>query len=295
LLLPITLLPSPCHPPAQLACSLAAGSLWLLKGADFEDGTCDRERDNDSTAGRSCEQLKLHTVYAQFRTWPVTPASMAAADEGAAIGGLEMSCEEGAAGVTDVARVDHALTNVNKHTAQTATTSHKRAADDGGHHGDADDATISIPTAIFTAPAIAAGAGGGAAASGDVGCEAGSAAVAIGVPRDAPPSAAAAPPPAKRRRGKEPISDAAAVVTSTRVAHGLRWVEPYHHTFETHAKGRWVGREILEVFAKEFQSEPREAYEEAIGAGACMSGISSKRCLPSLHLTHSLASFAHIS
>lgn len=73
-----------------------------------------------------------------------------------------------------------------------------------------------------------------------------------------------APPPAGKTLTRD--SEVSAVV-ATRVAHGLRWVEPYHHTFETHAKGRWVGREVLEVFAKEFQSEPREAYEHAIEAG----------------------------
>ena len=73
-----------------------------------------------------------------------------------------------------------------------------------------------------------------------------------------------APPAAGKTLTRD--SEVSAVV-ATRVAHGLRWVEPYHHTFETHAKGRWVGREVLEVFAKEFQSEPREAYEHAIEAG----------------------------
>jgi hypothetical protein len=33
---------------------------------------------------------------------------------------------------------------------------------------------------------------------------------------------------------------------------GARYLEPYWTAFEMHAKGRWVGREIAEVFSTEF-------------------------------------------
>lgn len=62
-------------------------------------------------------------------------------------------------------------------------------------------------------------------------------------------------------------ADAAGKDVVARVVRGLRWIEPYHHAFTTHAKGRWIGRQILEVFAEEFKSETREAYADAIAHG----------------------------
>lgn len=41
---------------------------------------------------------------------------------------------------------------------------------------------------------------------------------------------------------------------------GLRCVPPYYFTFTTHAKGRWVGSTIHDVFTQEFQSETPEYY-----------------------------------
>ena len=144
-------------------------------------------------------------------------------------------------------------------------------------HDDADDAEPSTAVAIAATHTAATAVGGaGAATSVGDGREAGTVSGGEATRGDGGGGGRRSghPPLAKRRRsGKEPASSAA--VTSTRVAHGLRWVEPYHHTFETHAKGRWVGREILEVFAKEFQSEPREAYEAAIKAGQGASAASS--------------------
>lgn len=37
--------------------------------------------------------------------------------------------------------------------------------------------------------------------------------------------------------------------------------------YTTHAKGRWLERSILEVFAKEFQDQSKEYYEKAIIEG----------------------------
>ena len=41
---------------------------------------------------------------------------------------------------------------------------------------------------------------------------------------------------------------------------GLRWVYPYYFTFTSHAKGRWVGSTIYNLFCKEFQAETPEYY-----------------------------------
>ncbi|KND01530.1 RluA family pseudouridine synthase [Spizellomyces punctatus DAOM BR117] len=48
---------------------------------------------------------------------------------------------------------------------------------------------------------------------------------------------------------------------------GLRKVKPYKFVYQTYAKGRWQGRPIIEVFAKEFQDKPRDYYEKAICTG----------------------------
>jgi 5,10-methenyltetrahydromethanopterin hydrogenase len=41
---------------------------------------------------------------------------------------------------------------------------------------------------------------------------------------------------------------------------GLRRVGLYHYEFKTHAKGRWVGRTVLDVFAKEFSAHSLAYY-----------------------------------
>ncbi|KAJ2480351.1 DRAP deaminase [Coemansia sp. RSA 2131] len=48
---------------------------------------------------------------------------------------------------------------------------------------------------------------------------------------------------------------------------GLQRVYPYFHRFATHAKGRWVGRTIYDVFTKEFRDRPKAYYEMAIEKG----------------------------
>jgi len=55
--------------------------------------------------------------------------------------------------------------------------------------------------------------------------------------------------------------------TETYFENGLRKVRPYHFTFTTHAKGRWVGDKLSDVFAREFRAmEPKE-YVRCIEAG----------------------------
>ena len=47
----------------------------------------------------------------------------------------------------------------------------------------------------------------------------------------------------------------------------LRNVRPYVHRFRTHAKGRWLGRTLLEIHASEFGAQPHRYYEAAIDNG----------------------------
>lgn len=47
----------------------------------------------------------------------------------------------------------------------------------------------------------------------------------------------------------------------------VRVIEPYPYTFTSHAKSRWIGRTILNVYATEFGSYPESYYETAIRQG----------------------------
>ncbi|OQR74681.1 RNA pseudouridylate synthase domain-containing protein 2-like [Tropilaelaps mercedesae] len=49
--------------------------------------------------------------------------------------------------------------------------------------------------------------------------------------------------------------------------NGLRKVYPYEFSYSTFAKGRWVGRTLLDIFEKEFRSQTLEYYQKAIDAG----------------------------
>ena len=51
------------------------------------------------------------------------------------------------------------------------------------------------------------------------------------------------------------------------VKDGLRIVEPYQFEFSCHAKARWLGRDVLEVCAKEFIAYPPEHYVDAAETG----------------------------
>ncbi|XP_065828774.1 pseudouridylate synthase RPUSD2-like [Oscarella lobularis] len=55
--------------------------------------------------------------------------------------------------------------------------------------------------------------------------------------------------------------------TSYYIENGLRKVRPYYFTFVTHAKGRWFGSTIYDVFCKEFRAETPEYYKKAIELG----------------------------
>jgi len=55
--------------------------------------------------------------------------------------------------------------------------------------------------------------------------------------------------------------------TETYFENGLRKVRPYHFTFTTHAKGRWVGDKLSDVFAREFRAMEPGAYSRCIEEG----------------------------
>jgi len=49
--------------------------------------------------------------------------------------------------------------------------------------------------------------------------------------------------------------------------NGLRKVKPYPYEYLSYAKGRWIGKRIIEVFEKEFCDASVEYYEKAIQEG----------------------------
>ena len=47
----------------------------------------------------------------------------------------------------------------------------------------------------------------------------------------------------------------------------IRHVKPYFQDFRTFAKGRWIGREILEIFCREFGAHPPSYWINALRNG----------------------------
>ena len=54
--------------------------------------------------------------------------------------------------------------------------------------------------------------------------------------------------------------DGVVSLTSLPLLTGFRYVKPYYFTFTTHAKGRWVGLKVIDVFSREFQAETPQFY-----------------------------------
>ena len=50
----------------------------------------------------------------------------------------------------------------------------------------------------------------------------------------------------------------------------IRNVKPYVHTFHTFCKGRWLGRELIEILSREFGGQPLSYWENAIANGHVM-------------------------
>jgi len=49
--------------------------------------------------------------------------------------------------------------------------------------------------------------------------------------------------------------------------NGLRKVKPYFYTFDTFAKGRWLGRSLRDIYSKEFRLYSIDCYEQAAKCG----------------------------
>jgi hypothetical protein len=67
----------------------------------------------------------------------------------------------------------------------------------------------------------------------------------------------------KRERGiarKKGFDEEKFSETTCYIEKGLRKVQPYFFTFTCHAKGRWIGLTIYDVFCKEFQAETPQFY-----------------------------------
>ncbi|CAG8607977.1 3120_t:CDS:2 [Cetraspora pellucida] len=60
--------------------------------------------------------------------------------------------------------------------------------------------------------------------------------------------------------------------------NGLRKVTPYYYEHRTFAKGRWLGRKILDIFSTEFRDRSREYYTYAIEEGLIT--INTKKVTP---------------
>jgi RNA pseudouridylate synthase len=63
------------------------------------------------------------------------------------------------------------------------------------------------------------------------------------------------------------VDDAEPSSSSSRSTLFVRVIEPYPYTFTSHAKSRWIGRTILDVYSTEFGSYPASYYEAAIRQG----------------------------
>ena len=51
------------------------------------------------------------------------------------------------------------------------------------------------------------------------------------------------------------------------IVNGVRYVKPYVHEFKTFAKGRWLGRELIEVLTTEFGSHEPSYWNHAVDNG----------------------------
>ncbi|XP_058226454.1 RNA pseudouridine synthase 7 [Rhododendron vialii] len=49
--------------------------------------------------------------------------------------------------------------------------------------------------------------------------------------------------------------------------NGVRYVRPYHFEFICHVKNRWTGKNIVDLFAKEFRGRPYDYYVSAVKSG----------------------------
>jgi hypothetical protein len=60
-----------------------------------------------------------------------------------------------------------------------------------------------------------------------------------------------------REHGKNAVS---VIVVLNLLPLGLRKVKSYYFVYQAYAKGRWLGRSILEVFTQEFRDRNEQYY-----------------------------------
>ena len=70
-----------------------------------------------------------------------------------------------------------------------------------------------------------------------------------------------------KEQGKYTFVELSKPVADFRFAHGSRFVTPYRSHFVVHAKGRWFGRTMMDVFTSEFTAFSKDYYMEAIELG----------------------------
>ena len=68
------------------------------------------------------------------------------------------------------------------------------------------------------------------------------------------------------------------------VCVGRLYVKPYHYHFETHTKGRWVGRTLLQVFHQEFPYQPQEYFVRQRPVLRSLSPLKVVRCSAKGHI-----------
>jgi hypothetical protein len=71
----------------------------------------------------------------------------------------------------------------------------------------------------------------------------------------------------KRTRRTGIVTDAVLAETELRIVDNFRIVRPYEFHFESSAKGRWLGMQLLEMYTENFKGKTREDYQASIDSG----------------------------
>ena len=88
------------------------------------------------------------------------------------------------------------------------------------------------------------------------------------------------PPPVRSSAAAQTDADVTAAELQFFTHGGRRYVRPYHFDFQTHVKGRWVGRTLLQVFHQEFSYQPQHYFPKAIAAGRLTARSRDGRAVP---------------
>ena len=71
----------------------------------------------------------------------------------------------------------------------------------------------------------------------------------------------------KKRKIQDTNNNSTSIIVSYRFDGHVRFVEPYVHEFTSFTKGRWLGRQIIDVVTKEFGAHPESYWERALQLG----------------------------